>query len=86
MHAPNDFHAAHDNAPASAANQINKKKEIKKTSLCPISRPLFKNILVRNSSRVTDHVDFYHFHEPTPRRVQSKTLRQKFDNLSPKKS
>ena len=30
LHAPNDFHAAHDNAPASAANQINKKKEIKK--------------------------------------------------------
>ena len=45
-----------------------------------------KNILVKNSSRVTDHVDFYDFHEPTPRRVQSKTLRRKFDNLSPKKS
>ena len=44
LHAPNDFHAAHDNAPAGAANQINKKKEIKKSS-CPISRPLFKNIL-----------------------------------------
>ena len=29
LHAPNDFHAAHDNAPAGAANQINKKKEIK---------------------------------------------------------
>ena len=31
LHAPNDFHAAHDNAPAGAANQINFKKiKIKK--------------------------------------------------------
>ena len=66
--------------------KIKIKKKRNKKSSCPISRPLFKNILVRNSSRVTDHVDFYDFHEPTPRRVQSKTLRQKFDNLSPKKS
>ena len=27
LHAPNDCHAAHDNAPAGATNQINKKEK-----------------------------------------------------------
>jgi hypothetical protein len=39
---------------------------------------------IRDSSHLTDHVNFK-FYEPTPRLVESKTWRQKFDNSSLKK-